>query len=156
MPSALLEKIHSFYVSVIKRSEETTKPSQTNFVVSTRATDKVGRSIEGGVRGQTCSYVMLEALNGKSFLICEGEGVILNISSLGMLLLMNEEPHTEQIVEVRASGSKPGPTVSLLEVSWTRQVLGEGDSKRYAVEGKFVFGPYAISERKLIQPLELA
>ena len=155
MSSTLLEKLHSFYLSVIKRSDETTKPSQANYVIYTRATDKVPRGIEGGVRGQNCSYVMLEALDGKTFLICEGEAVILNISSLGMLLLMNEEPHREQIVEVRVSGSKTGPTVSLLEVSWTRQVLGEADSKRYAVEGKFLFGPYAISERKIIQPLDL-
>ncbi len=105
--------------------------------------------------GKACSFEMNESLNEQTIVLHQGEALLLNISSGGMLLLMEPAPRVRDVVEIRTSGSKCGRTLSLLEVRWTRQLLIEEHGSRYLVGCRFRFGPYSWSKRKFLEHKDL-
>lgn len=105
--------------------------------------------------GKACSFEMNESLGEQSIVLHRGEALLLNISSGGMLLLMEPAPRVRDLVEIRTSGSKCGRTLSLLEVRWTRQLLIEEHGSRYLVGCRLRFGPYSWSKRKFLEHKDL-
>ncbi len=105
--------------------------------------------------GKACSFVMNESLGEQAIVLHRGEACLLNISSGGMLLLMEPAPRVRDVLEIRTSGSKCGRTLSLLEVRWTRQLLIEEHGSRYLVGCRFRFGPYSWSKRKFLEHKDL-
>lgn len=87
-------------------------------------------------------YEMTAPEVGNGILVKEGKGLSLNISSGGMLILMDQAPVIEQVLKVYV----PTPvtiaeTPTLAEVRWTRK-LPIGDSSghvAYFVGLKFMF-----------------
>ncbi len=105
--------------------------------------------------GKACSLEMNESLDEQSIVFHQGEALLLNISSGGMLVLMELAPRVGDLVEIRMSGSKCGHTLSLLEVRWTREVPMEEHGSRYLVGCRFRFGPYSFSKRKFLEYKDL-
>ena len=88
------------------------------------------------------SYELTKPVDGPVILACEGKALSLNISSGGMLVLMEQAPDVNQALKV----SVPTPvtvaeTPTLAEVRWARRVpfgKGPGDGP-YLVGLKFMF-----------------
>jgi c-di-GMP-binding flagellar brake protein YcgR len=89
-------------------------------------------------------YEVTEPIDPEPFVVRHGQGkaLSLNISSGGMLLLMQQSPAVEQVLKIHvptASSSAEVPT--LAEVRWTRKVpFGRQNSDGlYFVGLKFMF-----------------
>ena len=87
-------------------------------------------------------YEMTAPETGNSNLVKEGKALSLNISSGGMLVLMDQAPEIEQVLKVYV----PTPitiaeTPTLAEVRWTRKLpIGDSNSHvTYFVGLKFMF-----------------
>ena len=87
-------------------------------------------------------YELTKPVDGPTMLACEGKALSLNISSGGMLVLMEQAPDVNQVLKVYV----PTPvtvagTPTLAEVRWARRVpfgKGTGDGP-YLVGLKFMF-----------------
>ena len=87
-------------------------------------------------------YELTKPVDGPTMLACEGKALSLNISSGGMLVLMEQAPDVNQVLKVNV----PTPvtvaeTPTLAEVRWARRVpfgKGTGDGP-YLVGLKFMF-----------------
>jgi hypothetical protein len=88
-----------------------------------------------------CSYEVLEAIEGESVVIGQGEAFALNRSKEGMLLLIALAPHLKQLIEVHTSRSRWGRTVNIYETRWTRLVPVESLGDLYLVGCQRIFGP---------------
>jgi hypothetical protein len=88
-----------------------------------------------------CSYEVLEAIEGESVVIGQGEAFALNRSKEGMLLLIALAPHLKQLIEVHTSRSRWGRTVNIYETRWTRLVPVESLGDLYLVGCRRIFGP---------------
>ena len=87
-------------------------------------------------------FEMTVQVDGRSDSIGSGKALSLNISSGGMLLLMDQAPEVEQVLKVLVptpTGSAGTPT--LAEVRWTRRVpFGRPNGQgTYFVGLKFMF-----------------
>lgn len=87
-------------------------------------------------------YEMTTAMDGPVASVTVGRALSLNISSGGMLLLMDHAPHVEQVLKVYV----PTPitlaeTPTLAEVRWTRRVpFGKANGQGPCFVGlKFLF-----------------
>lgn len=87
-------------------------------------------------------YEMTVPETGKANLVKEGKALSLNISSGGMLVLMDQAPNIEQVLKIYV----PTPitiaeTPTLAEVRWTRRLpIGDSNSHvTYLVGLKFMF-----------------
>jgi hypothetical protein len=87
-----------------------------------------------------CSYEVLEAIEGKSVVIEQGEAFALNRSTEGILLLMGQAPHAKQLIEVHTPRSGWGRTVNVFETRWTRPVQVESLGNLYLVGCQRMFG----------------
>ncbi len=105
--------------------------------------------------GKACSLEMNESLDEQSIVFHQGEALLLNVSSGGVLLLMDQAPPVQDLLEIRTSGSKSGHTLSLLQVRWTRDVPIEEYCSRYLVGCRFQFGPYSFSKRTFLEHTDL-
>jgi hypothetical protein len=88
-----------------------------------------------------CSYEVLEAIEGGSVVIGQGEAFALNRSTEGMLLLIALSPHAKQLIEVHTSRSGWGKTVNIFETRWVRSVPVESLGNLYLVGCRRIFGP---------------
>jgi len=88
-----------------------------------------------------CSYEMVDALEEESFIIEQGETLALNRSTEGMLLFMRRAPHVKQLIEVHASRSGWGRTVSIFETRWAKPVPVEAQGNLNLVGCRRIFGP---------------
>ena len=88
-----------------------------------------------------CSYEVLEAIEGESVVIGQGEAFALNRSKEGMLLFIAMAPHAKQLIEVHTFRSGWGRTVSIYETRWTRLVPVESLGDLYLVGCRRIFGP---------------
>jgi len=61
---------------------------------------------------------MIEGLSEDSIVIHQGEALALNISSEGILLLMDQARQVQQLIEVHTLSSKRSHTVTLFESNW--------------------------------------
>lgn len=89
----------------------------------------------------SCSYEMNEPLAEDSTVIHQGEALLMNISSGGMLLLMEHAPAVEQVLEVRLPTSiKVATTPTLVEARWRREIPIGSFGRRYLVGVRFLIG----------------
>jgi hypothetical protein len=87
-----------------------------------------------------CPYEVIEAKEGKSVVIGQGEAFALNQSMGGMLLLVDLAPQTKQLIEVRTRRSGWGWTLNILEARWAKPVQVESLGNMYLVGCRRVFG----------------
>ena len=87
-----------------------------------------------------CPYEVIEAKEGKSVVIGQGEAFALNQSMGGMLLLVDLAPQTKQLIEVRTRRSGWGWTLNVLEARWAKPVQVESLGNMYLVGCRRVFG----------------
>ena len=88
-----------------------------------------------------CLYEVLEAIEGKSVVIEQGEAFALNRSTEGILLLMGQVPHAKQLIEVHTPRSGWGRTVNVFETRWAKPVQVEALGNLYLVGCRRMFGP---------------
>ncbi len=156
MATRFLERILSLW-STGQKKGETEGQAQAGHardeIVAPAEYDR--RHDERVAAGKACSLEMNESLDEQSIVFHQGEALLLNISSGGMLVRMELAPRVGDLVEIRTSGSKCGHTLSLLEVRWTREVPIEEHGSRYLVGCRFQFGPYSFSKRKFLESKDL-
>ena len=102
-----------------------------------------------------CFYATCERLDDEQFFLSDGEGALLAVGTGGMVILVGEDLAAERILEVRTWDASVGLTVSLLEVCWSRKAVSQEEKDRYVVEGKFLFRPYVVSEKRVVSVAEL-
>lgn len=68
------------------------------------------------------SYEMIEGRGEDSIVIQQGKALALNVSSDGILLLMDQVPQVQQLLRVHTPRSNSSHTSMLFEVCWTSQV----------------------------------
>jgi hypothetical protein len=90
---------------------------------------------------QMCSYAVLEAIDGGSIVIGQGEAFALNRSAEGILLLIALPPHARQLIDVHTSRSGWGRTANIFETRWARPVPVEAQGNLYLVGCRRIFGP---------------
>lgn len=91
---------------------------------------------------EPCPYEMSEDLGGGTIVMHQGEALSINISSGGMLLLMDQAPQVDQVLKVHVpTPNKSTNSLALVEVRWTRPILAETPTSRYLVGVKSIFGP---------------
>ena len=88
-----------------------------------------------------CSYEVLEAIEGNSVVIGQGEAFALNRSTEGMLLLIALVPQARQLIEVHTPRSGWGRTANVFETRWARPVRVEALKNLYLVGCRRIFGP---------------
>src|SRR5438093_1883983 len=93
-----------------------------------------------------CPYELCESLGDAALAIDRGEALSVNISKGGMLLLMDQNPRVQRVLELQVPASTRGKTARLVEVCWTRQISLEDCDSRYLVGVKFLFDPHAYSQ----------
>ena len=81
----------------------------------------------------------------------KGKGLSVNVSSGGMLLLMDQSPPVQQVFEIQVPVSTTGKTPVLVEVCWTRQISIEDSESRYLVGVKFLFDPAAYYQERVVE-----
>ena len=88
-----------------------------------------------------CSYEVLEAIEGNSVVIGQGEAFALNRSTEGMLLLIALAPQARQLIEVHTPRSGWGRTANVFETRWAMPVRVEALENLYLVGCRRIFGP---------------
>jgi hypothetical protein len=88
-----------------------------------------------------CSYEVLEAIEGESVVIGQGEAFALNRSTEGMLLFIALAPQAKQLIEVRTSRSRWGKTINVFEIRWARPVPVESLGNLHLAGCRRIFGP---------------
>jgi len=86
-----------------------------------------------------CPFEVIEAIEGESVVIGQGEAFALNQSTGGMLLLIDLAPQTKQLIEVHTRRSGWGWTLNILEARWTKPVQVESLGNMYLVGCRRVF-----------------
>ncbi len=91
---------------------------------------------------ESCPFEMSEDIGGGMIILHEGEALSINVSSGGLLLLMDQAPQVGQVLKVQVPTQiRSTNSLTLVEVRWTRQVLAETPSIRYLVGVRSLFGP---------------
>lgn len=90
---------------------------------------------------RTCSYKVLEAIEGESVVIGQGEAFALNRSTEGILLFIALAPHAKQLIEVYTSRSGWSRTINVFEARWAMPVPVESLGNLYLVGCRRIFGP---------------
>ena len=98
-----------------------------------------------------CPYEISESLGDDVIAIHQGEALSVNVSSGGMLLLMDQSPPVQQVFEIQVPVSTTGKTPVLVEVCWTRQISIEDSESRYLVGVKFLFDPAAYYQERVVE-----
>ena len=88
---------------------------------------------------ESCPFEIIESLGEEVTVTHRGQALLVNISSKGMLLLMDQPPGLEQELRVQV----PTPltmvkTPARAEVRWKRKVLMDRDETRYFVGVRFL------------------
>lgn len=108
------------------------------------------RQEERQILGHGCSYEMIEELGEDSIVIHHGEALALNISSEGILLLMDRARQVQQLLEIHTLSSKRSHSVALFEVCWARQIQIGVHGCKCLAGCRLTFGPspYFLFQRK--------
>jgi hemin uptake protein HemP len=85
-------------------------------------------------------YTVTASPDEDIFIDHHGSAVMINITSQGMLLMMEKAPETEQVMNVRVpTPSDPIAIPTLAEVRWTQKVAIDERDDVYLVGLKFLF-----------------
>ncbi len=87
-----------------------------------------------------CPYEVIEAKEGQSVIIGQGEAFALNQSTEGMLLLMDLAPQSKQLIEAHTRRAGWGWTLTILEARWAKPVQVESLGNMYLIGCRRVFG----------------
>jgi hypothetical protein len=90
---------------------------------------------------QMCSYELLEAIGKKSVVIRQGEVFALNRSKEGILILMGQAPHKNQLIEVHSLRAGSDQTVNVFETRWAKPLPVESLGNLYLIGCRRIFGP---------------
>src|SRR5438093_10612475 len=66
-----------------------------------------------------CYYELIKGLDEDSIIIHRGRAFALNISSEGILVLIDQAPQVQQLLEIHPPSSRRNHILTLLEVLWT-------------------------------------
>jgi len=104
---------------------------------------------------RACSYEMIGGLGEDSIVIHQGEALALNISSEGILLLMDQVPQVQQLIEIHTANSKKSHILTLFEVCWTREIRFGVHDCQCLVGCRLTFGPspYFLFHKKSVEHL---
>ena len=143
MATATLEKMFSHYTAgtLLESNVGDEDVDQTSAVMAATTIPQVRRCEERTEYRRTCSYEVLEAIEGESVVIEQGEAFALNRSTEGMLLVMGRAPHAKQLIEVHTPRSRWGRTVNVFEVRWSSPIQLESLGNLYMVGCRRLFGP---------------
>ncbi len=96
-----------------------------------------------------CLYEMIEGLTHTQVLLHRGEAITVNVSSQGIMLLMDQPPVVHQLIELRPAMEAGRRDFSLFEVRWSRPVPEAGPRDMYLVGCRLKFGvcPYFLLRR---------
>ena len=88
---------------------------------------------------ESCPFEIIESLDQELVVRHRGDALVVNISSTGMLLLMDQPPGLKQELRVQV----PTPlsmvkTPARAEVRWTRKIPMDGTESRYFVGVRFL------------------
>ena len=88
---------------------------------------------------ESCSFEIIESLGEELIVTHRGDALLVNISSTGMLLLLDQPLATGQELRVQV----PTPlamvkTPARAEVRWTRKIRMDGAESRYFVGVRFL------------------
>ena len=100
-----------------------------------------------------CYYELIKGLGEESIISHRGRAFALNISSEGILVLMDQAPQVQQLLEIHTPSSKRNHILTLFEVCWSRQIqVGVHDCK-YLAGCRLTFGPsaYLLFKRKDVE-----
>ena len=102
---------------------------------------------------RVCAYEMIEGPGEDSIVTHQGEAFALNICSEGILLLMDQTPQIQQLLEIHTLSSKRSHVLTLFEVCWTRQIQFGMHGSKCLVGCKLTFGPspYFLFQRKRLE-----
>jgi hemin uptake protein HemP len=85
-------------------------------------------------------YTVTASPDEDIFIDHHGMALLINITSQGMLLVMEEAPKTDQVINVRVpTPSDPIAIPTLAEVRWTQKVALDERDDVYLVGLKFLF-----------------
>lgn len=87
-----------------------------------------------------CPYEVIEAIDGTSVVIGQGEAFVLNQSTGGLLILIDLAPESKQLIEVHTRRSGWGWTLNILEARWAKPIQVESLGNMYLVGCRQIFG----------------
>ena len=91
--------------------------------------------------GKTCHFALTHSVSADEVICEEGAGMTVNISPSGMQLMMGVAPSRGQLLEVHLDDATLHPSVSLMEVRWTKPVREDLQERLYLVGCRLTFGP---------------
>jgi hypothetical protein len=91
--------------------------------------------------GKPCHFALTHSLTADEVICEEGAGMTVNISPSGMQLMMGVAPSRGQLLEVHLDDATLHPSVSLMEVRWTKPVREDLQERLYLVGCRLTFGP---------------
>lgn len=95
--------------------------------------------MERAVLMRPISYTLTQPSDKETFADHHGTALLMNISSHGMLLVMEEAPQTQQVMKVRVpTPTDLADTPTLAEVRWVRKMPFASQNSLYLVGLKFV------------------
>ncbi len=155
MKTHVLHRILSYCSARGKRAAKTEEQvkSPHNCLSATVPFRRQSRREERLALRRVCSYEMIEGLGEESIVIHQGEAFALNICSDGILLLMDQTPQIQQLLEIHTLSSKRSHVLTLFEVCWTRQIQFGMHGRKCLVGCKLTFGPspYFLFQRKSLE-----
>lgn len=107
------------------------------------------------VRG-ACSYELVDNPGSESPVIHYGQAHSINVSTDGILLLLDRQPQLRQLIEIHNPASPASHLVTLFEVRWTNPVPIGSATQRHLVGCRLTFGqpPYFLLQQgSMNQPL---
>jgi hypothetical protein len=90
---------------------------------------------------RSCEFGLWHLITEDAAVIEEGEGVTINHSTTGMLLVVGIAPSKGQLLEIRMAQPSLRRSISLVEVSWTKPVRKESEGHLFLVGCRLMFGP---------------
>jgi hypothetical protein len=89
-----------------------------------------------------CQFNLTHSLSPNSVTFEEGTGVKVNRSQSGMLLLTSSAPSKGKLLEVNTDHPPHQPSVSLVEVRWSKPVRETSEGELHLVGCRRTFGPF--------------
>jgi len=135
----------------VKTEEESESPRE--CLIASAPPRRQPRLEERRILWHACYYELIKGLDEDSIIIHRGRAFALNISSEGILVLMDQAPQVQQLLEIHTPSSKRNHILTLFEVCWSRQIqVGVHDCK-YLAGCRLTFGPsaYLLFKRKGVE-----
>jgi len=94
-----------------------------------------------GHEAKMCTYGLCEPIGSGQVVIQQGSAYCINRSQHGILVLMGDCPHENQLLEVHFSESQWRYSMNVYEVRWTKPVTIEAQGDLYLTGCELLFRP---------------